>query len=145
MDVNSEIKLAEGWFMGLFDLPFWLSFIISTILVIIFLYATKQFRMYKVQWILLASVIIPVAGMASLLISLGITIAGMYYMTQYIFFIFPLLCIAIYFILVRFIISKAYRFLDDQIILLLSALIALIGNPVILFMWGYKEMFIFPQ
>lgn len=144
-NVNSGIQLAEGWFLGLFEFPFWLSFLICTLLIIIFLFATKQFRMYKVQWILLSSVIIPIVGMLSLLASLGIVILVMLYITKYAFFIFPLLCIVIFFVLVKIVINKTYKYFDDQVILLMSALIALIGNPVILFMWGYKEMFIFPQ
>jgi hypothetical protein len=47
----------------------------------------------------------------------------------------PILSIGGFFLVSRLVLSKIFQYMDDKEILFLSILIALLGNPVILFMW----------
>ncbi len=137
----SEYLGFQKWAVGAFILPFEVSIIVCTILTVLMLFLTREISMYKFRTVAIVCILLPVTGMVVLLASVGICFAGASVISPNVILMIPIISIGIFFLMTRFILSKILRYMDNKEILFLSILIALLGNPVMLFVWDlYGEI-----
>ena len=132
-----EHIIQEGGFLLLVQMPLYISFMICSLILIIGLWRAKQVRMYKIINLILSSAALPVIGIIMMLLSLAITAVLVLYVAGFFLFIFPVLASVGFYFAAKLYISKAFLFLDDSVIYILSGLMATIGSPSIGLVWTF--------
>ena len=141
LKIGEGIYLDEGWFTGLVSMPFYVSLIICTFFILVFLIFFKQFSLYKMVRIIAGTLCTAMAGMFCLFAAvLGIITFIGAGGPQFLNILIPPISIALFFLVSRLVLKLFFKYFDNRTLMYLCMMVALAGNPVITFMWSFYKL-----